>query len=273
MKGDCVWPERFNEHEVNKKQSTVPEHEWMSQNMLVPWNMTETVLDPNLLVQYEDEIEYIEANGEAMLKIGDKRMMSASAFWDVSSGRSGRDRSVLAIVYTDGDGHYYIHKAERLEGNIDLQVQKIKALAIANILPAVTVETNGVGIHATHILRKELKGTGIAVLEAHQSVNKQQRIIEAYQAALSAKYIHVHKKVYNSPFRIEMREFSLTSTRGHDDYIDAVASAMLREPVRINAGGLSRFKRKTGWGNYSTDSTAVGKYDPFSKKSLPFNAA
>ena len=267
MTGDCVWPERFNEEEVRRKQETVPKHEWMSQNMLVPWNMHETILEPNLLERYEDDAEYYEANGEGMLRIGDKRMAGASAFWDVSSGRSGRDRSVLAVVYTDGDGHYYIHRTERLEGDIDVQVQAIKAIALELMLPAVSVETNGVGVHAVHILRKALKGTGIATLEVHQVVNKKIRIIEAFQAALSGHYIHAHKKVLSSPLKLEMKEFSMTNTRGHDDYLDAVASAILKEPIRINSGGSTRFKRKNQWGAAAlADNVNTGKYDPFTKK-------
>jgi len=269
MKGDCVWPERFDDKTVRMKQNTVPEHEWMSQNMLVAWNMRETILDPNSLVVYDDEIEVVHANNSSSLRIAGVKMLSVNTFWDVSSGKTGRDNSVLSVVFTGENGHYYIHRAVGLKGDIDVQCEKIKEIANKLLLPSVTVETNGVGVHAVHILRKHLEKTGISVLEAHQSVNKKERIINAYQASLSGGYIHCHSSVYNSPFRIEMREFSVTATGQKDDYIDSVASALLREPVRINAGMFSRInKRIANWGNYSSASKTSNKYNPFNHTSV-----
>ena len=263
MTGDSVWKERFDDDEVRKKQTSVPEHEWMSQNMLVPWNMAETVLDPNLLQVYEDELDIISANNTVSLKINDKTMLSASAYWDVSSGKSGRDDSVLSIVFTANDSHYFIHRVYRLRGNIDDQCEQIKKYALENFLPSVCVETNGVGTHAVHILRKHLEKTGVSTLEHHQTSNKKERIIGAFQASLSGRYIHCHKEVFNSPFRVQMREFSVSGTRGKDDYIDAVASAMLREPIRIGSGGFARQTRNAVWGNYSDDGKEASIYNPF----------
>lgn len=264
MIGDCVWPERFNDEEVAKKQSTVPEHAWMSQNMLIAWNMHDTLLDPNLLQTYRGSIDLHEANGERSLMLNGIKMLSCTAYWDISSGKHGRDDSVLAVVYTDAKGNYYVHKATALKGDIDQQCEQIKKIALELFLPSITVETNGVGTHAPHILRKCLDKTGIAVLEAHQSTNKAQRILEGFQVLLSGQKIFAHESVVNGPLRIQLRDFSFTS-KGKDDYVDAVASALLREPIRINANRVGGGRNAT-WGNYGDAGGTVGKYDPFGKR-------
>lgn len=264
MTGECFWPERFSDEEAAAKQKSMPEYQWMSQYMLVPWNMQDTVLDPNDLEIYEDKLELREGNGISSLHIGDKQMISVATYWDVSSGKKGKDDSVLAIVFIGSDGHYYIHKIYKLMGSGEQQCAMIEKFARENYLPSVTVEQNGVGYMAPDMLRAKLQKHGIAVLTTHQKTDKGERIIGAFHATLSSGFVHVHRSVFNSPFRTQMRDFSIGASK-KDDYLDSAASAILMQPKHINSSSLGKYHSNAGWRAFANTNHEADKYDPFNK--------
>ena len=112
-------------------------------------------------------------------------------------------------------------------------------------MPSVTVETNGIGKFLPAILRREIAKSNhhASVVEHHSHINKSQKIIEGVDAVMAAENLYVHDSVSHTPFLNEMREWRPTSTKAKDDGLDAVASALLQDPIRI-AGGKQKGTRK-----------------------------
>ena len=122
-------------------------------------------------------------------------------------------------------------------------------MALQFNIPSVCVETNGIGALIPPILIKHLQGTGIGVDGVHSpsTQTKNTRIISAFETLLYGGRLHVHDRVANSPFLNQIRDFNPSSTRNKDDYIDAVANCILREPIRISGTGNLNNLMISGW--------------------------
>jgi len=234
LTGESRWPERFNPDTIKQRQlRSKSKAEFLSQYQLMPMNIEDSILDPTLLQVYDDEVEFRVGNGQWSAIIGEKLMMSVSSFWDVSLSKARGDDSVLAIVFTDGEGHIYIHRTLSIEGDVHQQCQQVADYAKDFNVPIVIVETNGVGAFVPQILLEKTRGKGIGVDGRATSKNKAIKIIEAFETPLSGGFLHVHKSVYDSKFTTQLREFSPRLMKEHDDFIDAPASAIDNEPIRI----------------------------------------
>ncbi len=258
-RGESAWPERYSIDEIESMRLRSGPAKFSSQMMLMPVNLVDGRLNPALLQIYCDDIQYHEVQQEAVLKIGDRKMMSASAWWDPSFGKSGSDASVLAVVYTDAHGNFYLHHVEYIhveakegEDEASLQCRIVGRIARDLYLPSITVETNGIGRFLPNILRRELGDMKIpaTVQERTSTKGKAERILSAFDAPMAARALYVHDSVYNTPFIREMQEWRPSASGCRDDGLDAAAGAIGLEPVRIrrihhtggrlwNAGGLS----------------------------------
>ena len=241
-KGKSAWPERFSEEKIASIRIRSGENKFLSQMMLTPVNFNDSILNPDCLKPYEAEINIVASNGRDFLKIEEKKMLSASCWWDPSFASSKGDNSVIACVFTDEDGHYWLHDLEyiKIEDEVrdyaaSVQCQKVAAFIERNHLNAVRVEANGIGKFLPGILKQVLaqKNMRVAVLEMYSSKNKAERIISAFEVLLAERALNVHKKIWSTPFIEEMREFSVDGT-GHDDALDAVAGCLNNEPLRLN---------------------------------------
>lgn len=259
--GRSRWPERFSVERIEAMRSRSGPAKFMSQMMLSPSNVVDSRLDPDRLQTYGEELEYREGNGEPLLKLGKRRLLSASCFWDPSFGRPGRgDASVIAVVFTDQDGGYWLHGVEylthvpELAHEIDEATQLCRqavSFVRRHFVPAVTIETNGIGKFLPGLFRRELNraGIGAAVIEHASHRNKTARILEAFDAVLAAGRLNVAGRVWDSPFIREMREWQPGGT-GPDDGLDAVAGCLLAEPVRFGETSRTRDPRAramTAW--------------------------
>jgi hypothetical protein len=259
--GISRWPERFPPTRLEAIRARSGPAKFQSQMMLEPTNVLDSRLDPDRLRTYTDELSYREGNGEPLLNLGDRRLVSASCFWDPSFGRPGRgDASVIAAVFTDQDGGYWLHgieylthvpeMTERIDEATQLCRQAV-SFARRHYVPAVTIETNGIGKFLPGLFRRELNRAGLAaaVIEHNSSRNKSERILEAFDAVLAAGRLNVHRRVWDSPFIREMREWQPGGTAA-DDGLDAVAGCLLAEPVRLADTARTRDPRAramTGW--------------------------
>ena len=239
--GKSNWKERFSEEKIASIRVRSGENKFLSQMMLTPVNFSDSILNPESLKAYEGEIQIISSNGRDYLKIGEKKMLSASCWWDPSFAASGGDNSVIACVFTDEDGHYWLHDLEYIKIDEHIrdnaaseQCQKVAAFIERNHLNAVRVEANGIGKFLPGILKQVLaqKNLRVAVLEMYSSSNKAERIVSAFEVLLAERALNVHKKIWQTPFIEEMREFS-PEGKGHDDALDAVAGCLNSEPVRL----------------------------------------
>jgi hypothetical protein len=258
--GESVWPERFSCADIDALKRQVGPNRFASQMMLQPVNIAEGRLNPSQLNFYNHALDYSEAQQKPILKLNGKRLVSCSAWWDPSFGSASGDASVLAIIFTDDDGHYYLHHLSYIHTNAndkdDEATQQCKQ--IANIcarfyVPSVSVEINGIGRFLPAILKREMRGRGYhcAVVEKSSRIPKSQRILEGFDAVLAARALSVHADIKATPFLTEMREWRPTSVNAKDDGLDAVAGALSQEPIRIGTAGGIMSKRHNWQGSGS----------------------
>lgn len=244
-RGRSRWPERFPDEEIDDLRRRSGPAKFLSQMQLRPAAEREGRLDPEKLRRYEAALSYREGNGEAILRIGERRMVSASCFWDPAYGAPDEgDGSVIAAVFTDADGEYWLHGVRYLEhdpaetARIDEATQQCRLaadFAETQRLPAVNIETNGLGRFLPGLLRQEFARRGLrcAVVERHSAQSKERRIIEAFDALLAARRLRAHASVWETPFIAEMREWRPGRGRVADDGLDAVSGCLLNEPARL----------------------------------------
>ncbi len=251
--GESAWPEKFPISSIETLRRHTGPNKFASQMLLQPTAINDGRLDVTLLNRYSDQIVYTEANQKPVLKINNKKMVSASCWWDPSFGSATSDGSVIAAIYTDESGYYYLHAIEYLKTNTQdptdeatQQCWQVARFLKEHYLPSVTVEINGIGRFLPQILRRELSKMNIAtsVLEVSNTRPKHLRILEAFDAVLAAEMLHVHERVYKTSFIREMREWR-PGKNGQDDGLDAVAGALSSEPIRI--GSAPRKLNKKQW--------------------------
>ena len=242
--GASRWPERFSDDKIKAMRRRAGPNKYSSQMLLRPVNIAEGRLDPDRLRVYDAELNYHEGNGEAVLRLGGKKLLSASCWWDPSYGSPNTgDASVISAVFTDEDGDYRLHRVRYLQHDPAKVEETDEATQMClqvidfvreNHLPSVTLETNGLGRFLPGLLRREIAKAGLqcAVVDTTSHKNKDLRIIEAFDAVLAASRLHAHRSVWQTPFVPEMREWRLAS-RGRDDGLDAVSGCLSCEPVRL----------------------------------------
>lgn len=242
--GDSVWPERFPISQIEAiRTRTGPAH-FKSQMMCEPTQILEGYFSADQLQLYSAELIYREAGGQPVLSLDGRRMIAASAWWDPAFGLTRGDRSVVAIVYVDEEGDYYLHRVIPIlvskTSSMDEATQQCMTVVEAvreYYLPSLRIEVNGLGKFLPSVLKRELGMAGLscAVEEMTSKEPKNDRILKAFDAPLAARAIHVHRSVLNTPFLREMEEWRPegNGSRGHDDCLDAVAGAIAHAPVRI----------------------------------------
>lgn len=237
--GTSAWPEVFNEEAIRLKQlASKSKSNFMSQYQLIPTGADDTFFDLELLNIYRNEIDIFSANSETVLRIGNKRMVGCSCFWDPSLAKAKGDDSVIALVFQTNDGNYYIHRVKKLTGEAQEQCDQIKEFCKEFHVPNVIIETNGLGATIPPILRKTLAGTKTTVTGKHTTDQKSKKIIEAFEGPLSYGSIFVHESVMDTLFLTQFRDFkpSLVGSKVYkDDFVDSVASAITNQPIRITS--------------------------------------
>lgn len=254
--GESIWPERFSDHHIQDLKRQSGPNKFKSQMMLEPVNIAEGRLDPTLLQIYDDTLDYTKEI--QTLFLGNKKMISASAWWDPAFGAAGGDRSVFAILFGDEEGNTYLHNlsyvsAKKLS-DVDeatQQCREIVNIAKLHMIPSMTIEANGIGKFLPAILRNEMAAARVPckVMEFYNSRPKDLRILEAFDGVMAARRLFVHRSVLQTPFMTEMQEWRPGKSVGYDDGLDAVAGALSLQPVRI--------KRLYGRGEYSWMGSAV----------------
>ena len=242
--GLSQWPERFSTASIETIRRRAGPAKFESQMLLRPRNILEGRLEPELLISYNADLRYSEANRQAFLHLADRRLVSVSCWWDPSFGSPDKgDGNVIAAVFTDAEGRYFLHRVRYLRHEpqqlaaVDEATQLCRQaadFAREHFLPSITVETNGIGRFLPGLLRQEVRRAGLAcaVVEHVSHRNKDLRIIDAFDAVLAAGRLWAHEQVWSTPFVEEMREWR-PATNARDDGLDAVAGCLLSEPVRL----------------------------------------
>ena len=241
--GASAWPERFPPEKAAAMRKRSGPNKFDSQMMLKPVNIAEGRLDPDRLRLYDAELVYAEGNSQPLLTLNGSRLISAACWWDPAYGAPGKgDSSVIAALFTGQDGQYWLHRVQylthdpsRTDEDEASQLCRQAALFAQSLhLPAITLETNGLGRFLPGLLRRALAQLGYpcAVIETHSRANKDQRIVDAFDAVLAAGALNAHRSVWASSFVTEMREWQ-PGGKCRDDGLDAVAGCLLSQPVRL----------------------------------------
>lgn len=250
--GVSAWPERFTPGRIEQIRLKRGPNKFASQMLLQSVDLEKARIDPARLKSYRADLDYREANQEAVLRLDGRRLVSATCWWDPAFGRPARgDASVVAIVFTSEDGLLWLHdvaylshdstEAATADTGSDEASQlcrQVAAFARRNFAPAVTVETNGIGRFLPSLLRQQLRRAGVMahVREQASTRSKERRILDAFDPVLSAGWLHAHRSVWETPLISEMRDWRPDvgrSTMQRDDGLDAVAGCLLSEPVRL----------------------------------------
>lgn len=264
---DCyagsAWPERFDEAEMLKRRRQCRTlNEWDSQYQLHSKPITDTRLDPARMIPYDVEPVVRMANGELMMTLGGARIVAASLRWDPASGKLTSDVSAVAMVLQDEEGRRYLHRVDRLLGDLALfsddgktivggQVMGLVRLVREFSMPRITVETNGIGKFSPAVIKAALKQNGLVcgVTEETAVINKNRRILEALEPLLlSADQLWAHVSVLDGPLPKQMRDWNPGTKEQPDDYLDVVAGAVSEAPERVGRGvGIATAQPADSW--------------------------
>ena len=245
----CAWPERFDRKEIvkrRKKCRTI--NEWDSQYQLHSKPISETRLDPAKIVAYAVEPEIRHVNRTASMWLGKVRIVGMSMRWDPSSGKIDSDVSAAALLLQDEHGRRYLHRAIALTGEIAEfaedgktiiggQVWQLCDLVERFSVPRAVIETNGIGQFAPAVLKACLKQRKLqcGVAAEPSILNKNKRILEAFEPVISARMLWAHVSVLDGPLWDQMKDFNPETKNQADDYIDVAAAAITDTPERIKA--------------------------------------
>jgi hypothetical protein len=247
--GQSAWIEKFSLEDIARYKKAAGPNKFASQMLLEPTNIAESRLNPKQLNFYDCGLAYVKEIKR--LEINNREMVSVSAWWDPSFGE--KDSSVLAVVFTDAEGFYWLHTLEYIQydnfdpaDNATQQCRKVVFLAKLLMLPSITLESNGIGKFLPQILKRELAKAKVncAVQEVHSNRAKDMRILEAFDAVLAARALWVNENIKKTPFLGEMAEWA-PGRRNRDDGLDAVAGALTQAPVRL--ARLSNTGQRQDW--------------------------
>jgi len=233
------WPDRFDENYIKTLRQRTGPNKFSSQMMLEPVSPEDSRLDINRLRFYRGNLSYREANGTGILSLNGQILTGASCWWDPAFGSPNGDKSVVACMFFDDVGNAYLERLCYLiippnTEATDYQCRQVARLIHDCYIPAIHLETNGIGKFLPALLRRELatSKTVCAVLEETSHQNKAMRILSAFDAPLMNGSLWINENIRHTPFLQEMRDFTPGGTT-HDDGLDAVAGCLLSEPVHF----------------------------------------
>ena len=115
-------------------------------------------------------------------------------------------------------------------------------------IPAVYVETNGLGAFIKPILVRALRQEDVAcgVVEIQVTGNKNARILGAIEPPLSSGVLWAHTRVVDGPAWDEMKDWNPALSDQADGYLDSAAGALIQAPVRITRALSEISERRPG---------------------------
>ena len=218
LTGDA-WPERFSPDAVALMRKTVGPRVFQSQMLLQPTRMADARLDPDRLRAYEAVPHFV----------------MRACYWDPAFGHEKGDQSVVVLAGIDLAQNVHIDallvlpKAPREGDAARVQCGLVCDFICAQDLSRITVETNGLGQFLPGMLRTRLRERGhrCSVIEHHATIQKNKRILHAFEARLAAGALYVNKNVLAGTHLAEqMRDWQPDHNNNRDDLLDACAGAI-----------------------------------------------
>ncbi len=236
--GVLTWPEKYSLEYINKLRRQTGEKKFLSQMMLEPVDLQEHRFSTDDLIFYDDDLEIKILKSRASYFINNNKIVSACCWWDPALATGG-DNSVVSVVFTDENKKYYLHDILYIDARDNktgenlaiFQCNEVIKFMIKNFVSTIYVESNGLGKFLPDFLSSEIKRLKlpIKVIATNSTQNKETRIIEAFDAVVSYKYLQVNEKIKLTPFLFEYENWHI-GTKTHDDGMDSVAGSLSAAP-------------------------------------------
>jgi hypothetical protein len=240
-----------------------------SQFLLIPAKAYEAQLDPELLVEFEDEVvcdEYDldERTGKPTFYIGNQVIKDIRAYYDPASGLASRDNAVIAVAAKTAGNDVYLLAAttlppvdKALDRPFTPQMKKLLDVLADHHCTTVNVEANGIGFTLDAELRsyarERRRKLRIRPSTRTSRQNKKMFIAETIEPLMKVGRLYVHRSLMNPrhPFMTELSGFPNTRK---DDHVDAVAGAInelmpsraLGDTADLADGSKTPFRRANG---------------------------
>ena len=230
------WPKYFTRAEIEfRRKECRTLNAWDSQYLLQAKPIHEVRLDPDKLVVYDEQPRITFANNDVAMFLGNVRLTGVRACWDCSLGKADSDDSAFAAIFQDSGGHLYWQVLDVLTGDVYEQSNHIKKRIIEYNIPGIIIKTAGIGGFLPAIMRKVLKEAGVqcGVVDMGETKNKADRILTAYEAPLSGRFLHAHRSVVDGGLREQMQDWVPTKVNQADDLLDAGEGCITGLPVKI----------------------------------------
>ena len=256
--GNATWPEKFSISYLENLRKRVGDNKFLSQMMLMPQGANKTRFKMSGLKFYDYDIKIETKYNTVSHTIAGEKLIAASTWWDPAFGVNGGDGSVIATVFISKDHKYFLHDIEYLTNDVYdsnkidmtdtdteeinmesnasaiIQCEKVADFISKNHIPSINIETNGIGKFLPELLNDTFKKRKLRakIIPKTSTVNKDKRIINAFDAITSAGFLYVNNKIKTTPFIKEYKNWHPGSNI-HDDGLDSVAGCLITEPTRL----------------------------------------
>ena len=269
-RGESRWPERFTAEEIEEIRRRSGPAKFESQMLLRPRSVEDIRLDPALLVRYDAPLELREGNGESVLSIAGRRMVSASCWWDPAYGApDAGDASVVAAVFVDDDGAYWLQDIRYLNHDPALTARGRRGNPAVpsgrrlreGPVPALGHDRDqwpgpfpaGPAAAGAAGARARLSGARACLHEQQGAADSASVRSAAGGRSAACPRRRLGVALHRGDARMAPRR------RCRDDGLDAVSGCLLAEPVRLPRTGPGR---RQDWRPGRSPHTAIIDFDP-----------
>ncbi|MEG3618253.1 phage terminase large subunit [Magnetovibrio sp. PR-2] len=270
-----AWPERFPMDWYKRYKSKKTLNYVNSQLFLIPSDVRETLIDPDLVDTVDCELETVEifaplgklSKPELRLRIGDEtvRVTGYGTYYDPALGIEGRDNAVFAFAVRTEHGDIIVLHCETLPATSPQtgwqpQLDRIIDIALEYGLPSVTVEGGNTNVTLDTDLKAAASRRGIRLgtnKVSRNKINKKVRIAETLEPLVRGKRLKVHPRVHeHGRFNGELGEFPGGK---RDDHIDATTGALNQMDLNPSVLTKGLKKIKSALSGMSAPRQVVGK--------------
>tara|TARA_B110000503_G_scaffold132381_1_gene208272 strand:+ start:5265 stop:6734 length:1470 start_codon:yes stop_codon:yes gene_type:complete len=225
---------------LERQRLETTEGDYLSQYMLVPQNLFDTLVQLENIRYYNDELVWNSiaqpwGSFITTCHLGKHNVSRVCAAWDAATGLKGRDASVLSICARDQDGNTFVHDVITLTAvdketkDFTGQCREIISSCAKHKISHVFVEEN-----FSQTLANELRRTAremkimVQVIPKFRNKNKMVFIAQILEPLIKVGRLFVHERVRDhSLFLDELQSFPRMK---HDDCIDATAECISNLP-------------------------------------------
>lgn len=234
--GNPAWPELFPIEKIHELERIVgPRH--FSAQMMLEYVAEERIhLDPGSVHFYDDDFDIHSS------RIGEHHINGVCLYWDPSSGHSTSDGSVCALVYRDDKSkNLFVHDILYMGvDDDDLHPLASQCESVLNFMQKhrinrIGIEINGIGNALPEIMRRvaTARQMTINIIQISNHTKKETRILNAIEPILNTGRLYMHTRIKQTMLLSEMLAWTPIGSKEHDDGLDAVAGALMMNPISV----------------------------------------